>query len=362
MTFPRSGRNHHVEMACEKLIDRLDDFIGGQPLERPPPKRVRSIFDDHIQSKSGSVRLAAIFLIAYSTVCQDWDFESIPTGIRGKHGDKRLAAALTERHVTLHGMITAFGENLGWKGNVRGVSLSRDPRFGNFISELAELREEEREALLEYVTWILYDSRAVPSALPPLPNRYLTYARACLLCEQLLSIRSQGHIQQLLVAAFLSVHRHRMGTTIRTHHPHAADKYDGTYGDIEEFSDDRLVMVYEVTVRDDWKNRLADLQSKAADAGLSKYVVIAEGVSADQALHPAEALIRFTEPLAFDLAVVDIGEFFRVFCAELTHQELTDAINLAYKMLMDPKLSGKHEYIDLYVEHVSHWLDNQSER
>lgn len=360
MTEESRGRNRYVEEASSKLINRIDELIGGATLSRHVPTRLKRVYDANV-SQAGSVRLAAAFFVAYATVCDNWDFDSVPTGIRGKHGDKRLAAALTERRVTFHHAITAFGENLGWKGNVKAARLSGDTRFHDLVTELSALPLDARELLLDHVAWRLFDSRKVPSAIPRLPNRYLTYARACLLCERLLAIGSQGHIQQLLVAGFLSVHRSRAGLTVKTHHPHAADKYDRTFGDIEEFAEDRLVMAYEITVRDDWKNRLLDLYAKASAGGLSKYILIASGVVSDNELYPAEALVNFASSLSFDLAVVDIQEFFRVFCAELTRDELIEAFNKAHELLQDPKLSGKHEYIDAYSECISDWIEDGSD-
>lgn len=356
MTRDLEGRNLHVEKARRALIERLDVLIEGGSLREHVPLKVQKIYDESVPV-GGSVRLASAFFVAYAVTCPNWDFDSVPVGIRGKHGDKGLAEDLASRYVTFHQAITAFGENLGWKGNVTGVHLSSDPRFQKLVAGLKSLSPEERQLLLDHVAWVLFDSRKVPSVIPRLPAHYLTYARACLLCEQLLSIRSQGHIQQLLVAGFLSVHRGRQGIEVKTHHPHASDTFDRTVGDIEEFHEGRLLMAYEVTVRDDWKNRLPDLQAKATKGGLSKYVLIAKGVTCDANLFPAEALVKFTSHLSFDLAVVDIDEFFRVFCAELTREELVAAVNKTYELLLDPRLSGKHDYIEAYSMHVSRWIE-----
>lgn len=154
------------------------------------------------------------------------------------------------------------------------------------------------------------------------------------------------------------MHRARNGITVRTHHPHASDTFDNTAGDIEEFYDERLLMAYEVTVRNDWKNRLPDLQKKAAKGNLAKYILIAKGVTGDKQLYPADALVTFSSNLPFDLAIVDIDEFFRVFCAELNKDELVAAFNKAYELLCEPKLSGKHEYIEAYREKISQWIEH----
>ena len=171
-------RNGDVESSVSDVITRLDELCDGQPVGDLPSTSTRKIFDDLIVAERGSVRLAAVFLLAYSVRAKRWNFRSVPIGIRGKFGDKRLAAALTERHVTLHQSITAFGENLGWKGNVRNVNLSKDPRFGTFIAAIKALDQDSLAQLREYAVYKLYESRAIPKALPPLPRGYLTYARA----------------------------------------------------------------------------------------------------------------------------------------------------------------------------------------
>ena len=68
--------------------------------------------DQQLHHNANSVRLASLFLAFYSMVETSWDCDSVPTGIRGKWGDKRLANELTQRNISLHNAITAFGENL----------------------------------------------------------------------------------------------------------------------------------------------------------------------------------------------------------------------------------------------------------
>jgi hypothetical protein len=186
----------------------------------------------------------------------------------------------------------------------------------------------------------------------------LSYARSLRLCEQLLSIPSEGHIQQFLVAAFLEVHRRRFGHQITTHHPHASDKFDGTTGDIEEFRDYQLVAAYEVTVRNDWKNRLADFGKKVTDGKLPKYVIFAAGVRLDSDLHPASKLVEFVERLPFDLAVVDLSDFFSVFCAELYRDEIALSFNRAYELLSDPRLSGRDDFLKKFRVVTDRWLES----
>lgn len=302
--------------------------------------------------------MACAFLTAYSVVDNAWDHRSVPTGVRGTYGDKKLASSLTFRHVTFHKNITAFGENLGWKGAVKQFDLSQDSRFATFLAGLGALPEDEKRRLLHHVAWKIATSRVVPQALPPLPGSYLSYARSLSLCESLLVVPSEGHIQQFLVAAFLEVHRKRFGHRVQTHHPHASDKFDGTKGDIEEFRDYELVAAYEVTVRGDWKNRLSDFGKKIRETNLPKYVIFAAGVRTDPDLSPAARLIDFVHGLPFDLAVVDIRDFFSVFCAELQKEEISAAFNRAYDLLSDPRLSGREDILAKYRDVTSAWLES----
>ncbi len=282
----------------------------------------------------------------------------MPTGTRGKYGDKLLANELTFRHVTLHKSIAAFVENLGWKGNVRQFQLSSDPRFAPFLEALANLDLKERESLVKHIAWRLFESRVVPKALPRLPNSYLSYARCLELCERLIAIPSEGHIPQFLVSSFLEVHRRRIGNRVVTHHPHASDKFEGTKGDIEEFREYELVAAYEVTVRDDWKNRLSDFGKKVSEASLPKYIICAANVRGDSELFPASNLVTFVERLHFDLAIVDLSDFFSVFCAELQREELEQAINRAYELLAEPRLSGREDFLYKYRDATDQWLES----
>ena len=351
-------RNVHVQEAVDLLIEYVDKLSEGEALGSPTPRTLKQIFDDHIDDHGGSVTLACAFLAAYSIVDPAWDFNSVPTGTRGKYGDKRLASELTFRHVTLHNSITAFGENLGWKGNVRNFQLSSDSRFSTFISKIKGLSKEERQSIVRHIAWRFHESRIIPKALPKLPSSYLSYARSLALCETLLAIPSEGHIQQFLVAAFLEIHRRRLGNRVVTHHPHASDKFDRTTGDIEEFRNDELVAAYEVTVRDDWKNRLTDFGSKLADARLPKYIIFASNVRRDPDLFPATNLVNFVERLSFDLAIVDLSDFFAVFCAELHREEIEQVINRTYELLLDPRLCGRADLTVKFRDATDQWLES----
>lgn len=348
-------KNADVGKAVDLILSRLDALCSGEPAGEFPNKKGKLVIDEVISKQKSSVRLATIFLTAYSLENIRWNYKSVPVGIRGVHGDKKLASALTARHVNLHQSITAFGENLGWKGNVRNVNLKNDPRFSEFLADLKSFNAEERDKILNYAVFKLFESRAIPKALPPLPPDYLTFSRALALCESLLEIPSEGHIPQFLVAGFLSVHRSRFGHEVKTHHPHAADTFDNAAGDIEEYINGKLYAAYEVTVRDDWKNRLPDFEKKAAKANLNKYIIFAAGVDRDPQLASASALLEFLGNIRIDLAVVDIRDFFTVFCAELKANEICTAINRTFEFLVNPKLCGKKQIIDLFVEAADTW-------
>ena len=298
-----------------------------------------------------------MFLAAYSIEDPSWDANSVPTGIRGTYGDKALAKGLSERQLTLHDNITAFGENLGWKGNVTEVRLGRDSRFRDFARAINEASAQERVTVVDYLATRFAESRRIMAPLPPLSAEVLSFARAKALFFRLLGIPSEGHVQQFLIAALLAVHRRRYRVEVRTHHPHAADKFDGAAGDVEEWSEGRLLGAYEVTVRPDWKNRLQDLRRKMHDAGLSKYVVVASAVNTDEDLADPARLIAFLEPAEADIAVVDIKDFATVFAAELSARELREAVNLAYEFIATPTLCGKADVRIAFGDVVADWLD-----
>lgn len=353
----RTLRNIYVEKAVNSILDTVDSFIQGTHLEKLPKAETREKLKIFFERNGGSVRVASLFFLAYSLEDSNWDKKSIPIGMRGKYGDKLLSAELTIRHVTFHKNITSFGENLGTKGNVRNFDLSKDPRFSDFIDYLS-LPSEERKSIFKYICSSLVETRIIPKALPKLPANYLTYSKAVSLFTELNSIRSEGHIQQFLVAAILYHHRIRYGIEIITHHPHASDKYDQTFGDIEELLDGQIVNAYEVTVRPDWKNRLPDLRKKMIDAGLQKYILIASNINSDEELCNPKALVDFTVKAGFDLAIVDLSDFIKVFCAELRAHEIRNVLNTCYEYLLNQKLCGRHDLITAYKKKVDEWLDS----
>lgn len=352
-----SSRNVYVEQTVALILDKIDGFIEGNKLAALPSARARAAMDLQIGHSSNSVRLASLFLAFYSTIDRDWDCNSIPTGIRGQWGDKRLANELNLRNITLHNAITAFGENLGWKGNVTAARLHGDTRFGNFSTVLAAISPKDRGLAADYIAARFAESRQVIAPLPPVGDDVLTFARARLLFYNLVAIPSEGNVQQFLVAAMLHVHRARYGYEIRTHHVHASDKFDTTAGDIEEFHDGELLRAYEVTVRPDWKNRVTDFRAKMDSAKLKKYTIIASNVKTDDDLAEPASMIRFLEPYGRDFAVVDIRDFIDVFAMELTADELRRSVNQAYIFLTAPKLCGRADIIEKFSVCVAKWLD-----
>jgi hypothetical protein len=353
----QSRRNVLIEQAVDRALDRVDHFISGAPLALPRPEH-RRVIEELLDKQAGSVRTGVLFLMFYWLVEPSWDRESVPIGLRGQFGDKRLSEELSRRHITLHGAITAFGENLGWKGNVREVRLSRDPRFQNFLSQVADATPDERTHISDFLAWRFAESKRESAPLPPVGPDVLTFARAKLLFYQLLDRPSEGHIQQFLVTALLFVLRSRHGIEVRTHHPHAADRYDEAAGDIEEWHDGHLIRAYEVTVREDWKNRISNFKQKMDQFGLSKYIIIALGINNDDGWSVPARMALTLEPYGRDIAVVDIRDVVNFLAAELTANELRTSVNKAYEYLSDLRLSGRSEFKQAYREAVRDWLDS----
>lgn len=351
------ARNTLVERAVDRTLERIDAFIEGEKLEAMPSPAARAAVDAQLRHGANSVRLASLFLVFYATIDTAWDCNSIPTGIRGQFGDKRLATALGLRNITLHNAITAFGENLGWKGNVTAARLQGDGRFDGLSKALCAMAPDDRMRAADYMAARFAETRQIIAPLPPVGDNVLTYARARQLFYTLLAVSSEGNIQQFLIAALLQVHRGRYGYEIRTHHVHASDKFDTTAGDIEEFNAGDLLRAYEVTVRPDWKNRVGDFRAKMDAARLTKYTIIASNVSGDDELAEPASMIRFLEPYGRDIAVVDIHDFVDVFAMELSADELRRAVNQTYSYLTIPSLCGRADIIGRFSTAVAGWLD-----
>lgn len=351
-------RNVLVERAVDDALARIDAYIDGDKLHALPSAGARAAMNSQLDHGSNSVRLASLFFVFYATVDADWDCNAIPTGIRGPYGDKRLATQLGLRSITLHNAITAFGENLGWKGNVANARLQDDVRFDTFARTLAGLDPAQRGKCAEYMAAKFAESRKVVAPLPPVGDDVLTYARARQLFYSLIAIPSEGNVQQFLIAALLFVHRQRYGYEIRTHHVHASDRFDTTAGDIEEILNGDLVRAYEVTVRPDWKNRVGDFRKKMDTASLRKYTIIASDVNCDDDLAEPAEMIRFLQPYGRDIAVVDIHDFLNVFAMELTADELRRAVTQTYSYLTTPNLCGRADIIERFNGAVEGWLDD----
>jgi len=235
-----------------------------------------------------------------------------------------------------------------------------DDRFKDFIKEVQRADEMQRRAALSYFAGKFADSIRVQQPLPKLAPDVFTFAKARTLLADLSARPTQGHIQQFIVAALLQAHRSRFGHEIRTHHPHASDAYDAAAGDVEEFRGTYLVAAYEVTVRDDWKNRLQDFRHKMITHRLDKYWIIASDVYGDEDLDDPSRMLAFLGPTEADLAVVDLRAFIDVFVAELSANDLRGVVNRVYEDLTNPKLSNRPDFIDDYRRHVGAWLDSLS--
>lgn len=350
-------RNEHVEKAVDALLLAVDAHLTTQSARLPAlNSRMTEIIEEITSHESASVRLALAFLVFYSLEDPSWDFRRVPTGTRGQYGDKRLSEELTRRRITFHSSIVAFGENLGWKGNVRQFDLAGDPRVSSPLKKISELSKNDRRALANHLAFRIAETRSSPKPIPPLDSKVLSFARARVLFDRLLAVPSLGHVQQFLVAALLFVHRRRLGLSIITHHPHAADRFDSAAGDIEERKDDVLLRAYEVTVRPDWKNRLAGFRQKMERFHLAKYVIIASDISNDPQLRESPEMLRFLEPTGKDLAVLAIDEFCRFMAMELTAEELREAINKTNDYLLSHDLCGVPEYQAAFFSLVSEWI------
>ncbi|MBN9118312.1 MAG: hypothetical protein J0I06_03980 [Planctomycetes bacterium] len=350
-----------MEEAVRLALERIDAFINGEKVALPS-KEHRRAADTLLEEQAPSVRTAALYLMYYWVSDPDWDLNSVPVGTRGTYGDKLLCEELGLRHITLYGSITAYAENLGWKGNVKNVRLEKDPRFNGFLAAVADAKGAPKEVqkIADYFASRFAESKVEPTPLPPVGADVLTFVRAKRLFHALLALESEGHVQQFLVASLLFEYRRRHGLEIRTHHPHASDKFDGTAGDIEEYHEERLVRAYEVTVRDDWRNRVSNFKTKMDRFKLPKYVIIAANVNADPEWSVPATMALKLNKYERDIAVVDITDVLNFLAAELNPAELRAVVNKGYEYLSDRKLCGKEDFKEKYRETVRDWLDEVS--
>jgi hypothetical protein len=252
-------------------------------------------------------------------------------------------------------------ENIGSKGGVETFNFTSDKRYSDFIKTVTPLKPAALNRIADYLCSRFAESQSLIQPLPPVGADILTFARAKLLFQLLTELPTEGFVQQFLVTALLSEFRRREGIEVRTHHPHAADTYDKTAGDIEEFLQGKLFRAYEVTVRDDWKNRFSGFKTKMDAYGLSKYTIIASEVRSDDKWYAPAKLVLTLEEYGRDIAILDIEEFLNYMAAELTPKELRDAVNHVYAYLSSPRLCGRHDIMDKYRSAVSSWLDQANE-
>ncbi len=167
-------------------------------------------------------------------------------------------------------------------------------------------------------------------------------------------------MQQFLLAALFEQARTGTGIEIRTHHPHAADKYDRAAGDIEEWLEGSLHRAYEVTVRPDWMNRISGLKAKMDEHGLQKYVVIASNVNEDDEWAEPASLALKLDSYGRDIAVVDITDVVNWMAATLSARELRTAVNRVQELLIYPGRS-RPDIMVKYKQAVEQWLDDVSQ-
>jgi hypothetical protein len=356
----RNKEDNPVYQAVVKALETIDSFLAGAKLDGHalPPPVFREAVTNLLSKKkySTSVRVACLYFVFYKVVKPEYTLERIPVASRGKEGDKYLGANLKDRHIVL-GDATAWGENIGMKGDQGNFVLDTDARFKDFILVVREANQEDIEKTALFMASMFAASQAVPPILPALSDDTLSFVRAKALFKTLVTTESGGFIQQFLIAALLKVLRTKQNIQVKTHNPNAADKYDRTAGDIEEFVEGKLLRAYEVTVRPDWKNRLPDFRAKMDKAGLHKYIIIASNVNNDDELREPAAMALKLNPVQRDLAVVDIMDFLTVMAAELSALELRAAINETYEFLVNPTLGGKQQYTTAYTDAVGAWMD-----
>jgi hypothetical protein len=358
----KAPRNPTVERAVRKALERVDQFITGTTLNLPE-REYRNACDalffgtGRKRGKSASVKTALLFLMFYWLEDPSWDVDTPPVAWRGPQGDKLLCTGLSERQITMHNAIKAFGENLGTKGDVGTKHLATDTRFRDFLSAVQPAPPEQRRLIADYFAQKFAESKQVVSPLPPVGAHVLTYARAKVLFHQLVASPSEGHIQQFLIAALLYEYRRREAIIVVTHHPHAADKFSKFAGDIEESKEGERQRAYEVTVRPDWKTNVLKYRDKMDEFRLKKYVIIASNINTDEEWKVPAVMLEKLDKVGRDIAVVDIIDVVHFLAAELTAEELRAAVNKAYSFLTDLQLCGRADFIEMYRGIVQHWLD-----
>lgn len=349
-----------VARATRKALERVDHFLAGGVLE-PPIPRYMAACDELLETRSPSIYTGIFFLMFYWLEEPGWDLNSLPTGWRSlNHGDKFLCEELTKRNIHLHNRIKAYGENVGSKGGQANFRPLTDARYGPFLKAVARAPVAQRVKIADYLAQRFAESRRVPTALPPVGPDVLTFVRAKDLFHKLVTTPSGGAIQQFLVAALLFVYRRRSVISVVTHQVHGSDASDRFAGDIEEYKEGLLHRAYEVTVRPEWKARISGFKDKMDRFNLAKYVIIAGDLNVDDEWAVPAKLALKLEPYGRDIAVIDILDVLNFFAAELTPEELREAVNKGYDYLNDQSLCGRPDYIDRYREVVHAWLASPS--
>lgn len=352
----KTKRNINVERAIALALERIDYFLAGGEIGLPSPES-RHACDSLLEAQSASIVTACLFFTFYRLVEPTYDFTRQPVGSRGKYGDKWFCEELSKRSLTLHNNIKAYFENIGSKGDVQNFNPAQDQRYKSYLTAIARLPPGQLKRVADYLAAKFAGSQRLIQPLPPVGADVLTFARAKLLFHQLIALPTEGFVPQFLITALLSEFRRKEGIEVATHHPHASDAFDKAAGDIEEWLHGKLFRAYEVTVRDDWKNRVSGFKMKMDEYGLNKYTIIASGVRGDAKWYSPASLIISLEEYGRDVAVLDIEEVLNFMAAELTAKELRDAINQVHGYLSNPQLCGRHDLMEKYRAAVSKWLD-----
>jgi hypothetical protein len=327
-----------IELALATVAPQIQEDLKGlidAVLDRPTP---------------ASDKPALLFLLAYRQLNDSHDLRRIPVGWRP--ADKHLCAALTQLGYTLHSNITAFGENMGAKGNAPEFDLYGRARTGAVLRTLSD-RPAEIGVALKYVAWRFKRSFSPPVEIAPLSPDALTFTRAFRKVHALLLTESGGHFPQFLVAAVLRTFHERWNTGhyVLTQHPHASDKSGSAAGDVEIVNTDGTVVeAYEVTVRPDWVNRRPDILKKMARANLSSYHVLCL-TDVDPRLSTPESLDVYMSEMGQDISVVDVRAFLATHILGFSREMRKRVFEHLEKYIRDPKVSGVPEYIEL-LKHV----------
>ncbi len=340
--MPANGQTDSAKAVAKALA--AIDGIGSRSTTLPP--RLAQAVDQVLDAKgSASNKAALLFLVAYKVVDPAWSLRRVPTGWRPC--DKHLCAGLTERGLTLHANIVAYGENMGIKGAADRYDLFDRPKLGDALKAIEGAAGSAAQVLSYVAARFKQSYRAMPKA-QDLDDAALTFTRSLKVAHAVLAEETNGHFPQLLVAALRHVMAARDGTgrTIRTHHPNASDSSDKVAGDVEELDPSgKVVEAFEVTVRPDWKNRKPDLKKKLQAFGLDRYHVLCVK-DGDPQLDDPEELYDYMLPLGIDVSVVDLRAFVEVCLMELSRDQRRLVFEKLFEYVRDPDLCAVPDYVD----------------